>query len=128
MPLSSRGMTSVDGNFLSRFNVRDDKVPLALIGSGDFFTLTTKEMPLPDYNLLDLQWVMQRVLAMRGGAEPRELDDSDDDDTMLAEPAIYPQEVINMWFENRQRIRGWSNDVFQDTAQRMPIVATMPVA
>jgi hypothetical protein len=63
-----------------------------------------------------------------GGAEPRELDDSDDDDTMLAEPAIYPQEVINMWFENRQRIRGWSNDVFQDTAQRMPIVAAMPVA
>jgi hypothetical protein len=56
------------------------------------------------------------------------LDDSDDDDTMLAEPAIYPQEVINMWFENRQRIRGWSNDVFQDTAQRMPIVAAMPVA
>jgi hypothetical protein len=55
---------------LSRFDVRDDKVSLALIGSGDFFTLTTKdpeEMPLPDYNLLDLQWVMQRVLAMRGG-------------------------------------------------------------
>lgn len=55
------------------------------------------------------------------------MDDSDDD-TMLPEPAIYPQEVINMWFENRQRIRGWSNDVFQATAQRMSIVASMPVA
>ncbi|KAN0068177.1 hypothetical protein V8E54_013747 [Elaphomyces granulatus] len=36
---------------------------------------------------------------------------------MLPEPAIYPQEVINMWFENGQRIRGWSNDVFQATGK-----------
>jgi len=89
-----------------------------------FGTKDPEEMPLPDYNLLDLQWVMQRVLAMRGGAEPRD----SDDDTMLPEPAIYPQEVTNMWFENRQRIRGWSNDAFQATAQRVPIVAAMPVA
>lgn len=39
-------------------------------------------LPLPDADLLELHWVLQRVVAMAGGAEPRdETYETDDDDS-----------------------------------------------
>ncbi|KLJ06282.1 hypothetical protein EMPG_09286 [Blastomyces silverae] len=55
--------------------------------TGDQIVLETTDpvsLPLPDVDLLELHWVLQRVVAMAGGAEPRddtyEADDEDDDE------------------------------------------------
>ncbi|RAL03192.1 HNH endonuclease signature motif containing protein, partial [Aspergillus ibericus CBS 121593] len=48
------------------------------IRSGDEITLQTPDpvnLPLPDIRILELQWMMNRVAAMRGGAEPDDLEE-----------------------------------------------------
>lgn len=53
------------------------------ICSGDRITLRTEDpatMPLPSIDLLEMQWVLHRLTALSGGAEPIDLAlDSDDD-------------------------------------------------
>lgn len=51
--------------------------------SGDVITFEThnpETHPLPDTRLLDIQWMLQRVLAIRGGAEPEDPDDDESDE------------------------------------------------
>ncbi|GKZ28289.1 hypothetical protein AbraIFM66950_003545 [Aspergillus brasiliensis] len=53
------------------------------IKSGEYIVVTTPDpvrLPLPDTRILDMQWVLQRLAALSGAAEPEELDDEDDDD------------------------------------------------
>lgn len=54
------------------------------VRSGDTIVLTTDDpasRPLPDTTLLEMQWILNRITALRGAAEPKDLpnDDSDDD-------------------------------------------------
>jgi hypothetical protein len=55
------------------------------ICSGDEICLETNDpqrLPLPDWRLLDMQWILHRVAAMSGAAESRDgfnEDDNDDD-------------------------------------------------
>ncbi|EFR03825.1 hypothetical protein MGYG_06824 [Nannizzia gypsea CBS 118893] len=56
-----------------------------IIRSGEVIELTTEdpeELPLPDWDLLELQWVLQRLTALKGAAyvPDKVLDDSDDSD------------------------------------------------
>jgi hypothetical protein len=62
------------------YNVETDKK----ICSGDEICLETNDpdrLPLPDWRLLDMQWILHRVAAMSGAAEPRDdfYEGSDDD-------------------------------------------------
>lgn len=53
------------------------------ICSGDQITFTTDDpelRPLPSLALLEMQWVLQRVAAMCGGAEEHDDDEDDNDD------------------------------------------------
>jgi HNH endonuclease len=55
------------------------------IRSGDMISLTTDDpvtRPLPHYGLLEMQWILQRVVAMSGAAEIYDDFNNDDDDTM----------------------------------------------
>jgi hypothetical protein len=52
------------------------------ICSGDIFTLTTNDpekRPLPSMELLEMQWILQRLMGMCGSAEWPSLDLADDD-------------------------------------------------
>ena len=54
------------------------------IHSGDEIYLETsdpKRLPLPDLRLLEMQWILHRVTALSGAAEPRDDfgEDTDDD-------------------------------------------------
>ncbi|EOA86497.1 hypothetical protein ACJQWK_08628 [Exserohilum turcicum] len=67
-----------------RINPTNDHDSVLLV-SGTRFALSTddpKERPLPDPGLLELQWHLQRVLAMSGAAgwKEEEFDNDDDDD------------------------------------------------
>ncbi|EFE43423.1 hypothetical protein TRV_01808 [Trichophyton verrucosum HKI 0517] len=43
-------------------------------------TADPEELPLPDVALLEMQWMLNAVAAMSAGAEPTDIDYSDDDD------------------------------------------------
>ena len=66
----------------------------SMIRSGQIFTLTTvdaAEKPLPSMELLDLQWILHRIVAMRGAAEEYESDvDSDDDSVCVSSGSRSP--------------------------------------
>src|SRR3954451_18217848 len=69
-----------DGCFLSRFK---NDISSPRIHSGETFTFTTKDpqnLPLPSLELLEMQWVLQRLVGMCGAAGWPILD-LDDDDT-----------------------------------------------
>jgi hypothetical protein len=68
---------------LKMWNVQTEKK----ICSGDEICLETNDperLPLPDWRLLDMQWILHRVAAMSGAAEPRDDLDEDDDDWEVA--------------------------------------------
>jgi hypothetical protein len=82
---SSEGLDTVgedtvgDGYFLAR--PRDDR-SISRIYSGEVFTFTTKDpknLPLPSLELLEMQWVLQRLVGMSGAAGWPSLDEIDDD-------------------------------------------------
>ncbi|PWY62217.1 hypothetical protein BO83DRAFT_372964 [Aspergillus eucalypticola CBS 122712] len=53
------------------------------IKSGDCIVVKTLDpvlFPLPDTRILEMQWLLQRLAALSGAAEPGELDDNDNDD------------------------------------------------
>jgi hypothetical protein len=67
------------GHFLTRFEEPGSIQPIC---SGDTFTFTTKDpekLPLPSLELLEMQWILQRVVGMCGAAKWPNLDDIDDD-------------------------------------------------
>ena len=75
------------------YDVRTDKK----ICSGDEIFLETNDperLPLPDWRLLDMQWILHRVAAMSGAAEPRDGFDEDDDDDW--EVALGNEEDLEM--------------------------------
>jgi hypothetical protein len=58
------------------------------ISSGDLIVLETddpKLRPLPSMELLDMQWVLHRLTAMSAAAEPRDLDEEDDEEDPFRE-------------------------------------------
>jgi hypothetical protein len=63
----------------------DGKSNYQLIRTGDVFTFTTADpenLPLPNRNLLEMQWYLLRVTAMSGAAEAIAEYRNDDDDDM----------------------------------------------
>ena len=81
-PLSSRGLGFAEKGkkyFLARLQ---DNGSCRRVESGDIFTFITDDpaiRPLPSWELLDMQWVLQRLTAMSGGAGTPDFDVYDDD-------------------------------------------------
>ncbi|RDH26261.1 hypothetical protein BDQ94DRAFT_32908 [Aspergillus welwitschiae] len=51
--------------------------------SGEHIHLITPDpilLPLPDTTIMEMQWILQRVTALSGAAEPQELEEDDDDE------------------------------------------------
>jgi hypothetical protein len=79
-PVSSKDLDFIRGGYiLNRFE-GDTSSPR--IHSGEIFTFTTKDpknLPLPSVELLEMQWVLQRLVGICGAAEWPSLDLDDDD-------------------------------------------------
>jgi hypothetical protein len=82
-PTSSEGLEIVgDGYFLSRLKNDSSDPRILPIRSGETFIFTTEdpeELPLPSLELLEMQWVLQRLVGMCGAAGWPSLDLDDDD-------------------------------------------------
>ena len=84
-PTSSKGLNRSDGRWLSY----EDGDSLHHIHSGQVFKFKTtdaKKLPLPSIELLEMQWYLQRLVAMSGSAGWPILDWSDDDDQIIPYP------------------------------------------
>jgi HNH endonuclease len=89
-PLSSEGLSHIGDTFLT---YRQDNSPRD-IQSGDTFTLTTDDpeiRPLPSLELLEMQWVLQRITAMSGASGTPNTYLNDDDD-MSSGPTLIPDD------------------------------------
>ena len=97
-PLSSRGRTDSQHGFLfCRFDNSTKPTPLV---SGTKFTMTTDDptsKPLPDPGLLEMQWHIQRILAMSGAAGWKE-EDFDYDDPNAPVDAI---PSVEQWLDDQ---------------------------
>jgi len=79
-PLSSKDLTEVAGNELS---YKDNNQVWVSIKSGYLFTMTTcdpERLPLPSFELLEMQWNLARIVSMSAAAEEQEGVDSDNGD------------------------------------------------
>jgi hypothetical protein len=78
-PPSLEGLESGSDAMLLHFPTKQ------IMYSGQTLSLTTddpKKRPLPHYELLEMQWILQRVTAMSGAADIYDNFDNDDDDPM----------------------------------------------
>jgi hypothetical protein len=80
-PLSSRNLRWAKKEEMEYYLTRRQDGSPRDIQSGDIFTFTTDDpviRPLPSWELLDMQWILQRLTAMSGGPETPDVDVCDD--------------------------------------------------
>jgi hypothetical protein len=96
-PLSSRDLRFTEKGEIRYSLAREEEDgSLRRIKSGDIFTLTTDDpvvRPLPSWELLDMQWVLQRLTAMSGGAGMPEFDVYDDDSDKHSDSIFLPDDI-----------------------------------
>lgn len=96
-----------DGKKSMLFYIQGDGSPQA-VESGDVFKLTTENPeshPLPNWDILDMQWFMQRLVAMSGAVGwPRsDLDDNDIDSSAVLVDGINDfNEDVYSWIQVSQ--------------------------
>jgi hypothetical protein len=105
---SSEGLDTVgDGYFLAR--PRNDR-SISRICSGETFTFTTKDpenLPLPSMELLEMQWVLQRLVGMSGAAGWPSLDDIDDDSVENEDDWLIADYTDYGVHNSPKRVREW---------------------
>jgi hypothetical protein len=95
----------------------EDNRSISHVRSGETFTFTTKDpenLPLPSMELLEMQWVLQRLVGMSGAAGWPSLDDIDDDsvkgedDWLIADHADYgvysPPKRVREWVSAEEAV------------------------
>jgi len=108
-PLSSEGLDSAEKDGKKYFLNRLSKDGTPQIHSGDIFTLTTDDpgsRPLPSWDLLEMQWILQRITAMSGAAGTPELELNDDDDIDSC-PALIPDDDYGDIISYFDRVYKW---------------------
>lgn len=96
-PLSVRDLTSGDGTFLYVPD-EEDETKGKKIKSGDIFIFKTanpETHPLPSFDLLEMQWHLNRIVSMSGAAAVYdESDDDNDDDDEHGKVYESPSEIL----------------------------------
>jgi len=117
---SSKGLHSIEEDYFLTYH-RDGRPED--IESGQIFKITTEnpeKYPLPSWELLQMQWFLQRLVAMSGAASwPRiDFDDDDDDDDTECSPVLVKEinsqnwgyEDVYNWIPGPQESEpAWSN-------------------
>jgi hypothetical protein len=97
-PASSKGLIEGAGRWLT---YKDDGLTHNIC-SGQVFTFKTtdpKNLPLPSMELLEMQWYLQRLVAMSGAAEWPSLDWDDDDNIIPCLNPSYADGNVNTTFQ-----------------------------
>ena len=97
---SSEGLDIVTKGSKRYWLTRLENASTPRIYSGETFTFTTENLPLPSMELLEMQWVLQRLVGMCGAAEWPSLDEIDDDTVDDDDGCLVPD--YSLW-----RVREW---------------------
>jgi hypothetical protein len=120
---SSVGLDTVgDGYFLAR--PRND-LSISRICSGETFTFTTKDpknQPLPSMELLEMQWILQRLVGMSGAAGWPSLDDIDDDSAENEDDWLVADYTNYGVHNSPKRVREWVDA--EEVASMTPEIST----
>ena len=98
-------------SWLNRLEV-DGSTPR--IRSGETFTFTTEDpenLPLPSLQLLEMQWVLQRLVGMSGAAGWPSLDEIDDDSVDNDDNWLIPD------YTDLERVRDWTEEAADITPE-----------
>src|SRR3954462_6046961 len=68
---------------------------------------TPKNLPLPSLELLEMQWVLQRLVGMCGAAEWPSLDEIDDDTVDDDDGCLVPDHIDYGVHNSLGRVREW---------------------
>lgn len=102
-PHSSRGRTELAPGYCSTRQRKSDSQDERLV-SGTRFTMTTDDpikKPLPDMGLLELQWHLQRIVAMLGATYWKE-DFYTCDNTDKNTDVVSTADQVRTWLESLQ--------------------------
>jgi len=125
VPATSQGLEASNGRSATchTFNETGDRIiAQGNIRTGDVFVLSTADAeryPLPSRFLLDMQWKLQRVIAMSGAAESEQ--DEDDKDDGIDELGKVGNPAITQWLthvpDHRDSGPSWDKQGSQDLSQ-----------
>jgi hypothetical protein len=122
-PTSSEGLEIVANesgkHWLTR--LENDGSPPRMIRSGETFTFTTKDpkkLPLPSLELLEMQWVLQRLVGMSGAAGWPSLDLFDDDTIDSNDGWLIPDHTDYNVHNSSGRVHEWASVEFCDPDRR----------
>jgi hypothetical protein len=53
--------------------------------------------PLPDFEVLEMQWVLQRLVSMSGAAGWVDLEDRDSDSILTGDECLFDRQTVSKW-------------------------------
>ena len=53
--------------------------------------------PLPDFEILEMQWALQRLVSMSGAAGWVDLEDRDSDSTLNGDECLFDRQTVSKW-------------------------------
>jgi hypothetical protein len=112
-PTSSEGLEVVVNKSGKRYwlgHLKNDGSPPHMIHSGEMFTFTTtdpKKLPLPSVELLEMQWVLQRLVGISGAAGWPSLDMFDDDTIDSDNGLLVPDHTDDNVHNSSERVYDW---------------------
>jgi hypothetical protein len=110
---SSEGLDTVTKASTQYWLTRIENGSFPPICSGETFTFTTtdpKNLPLPSLELLEMQWVLQRLVGMCGAAEWPSLDEFDDDTVDDDDGCLVPDYTDYSVHNSLKRVREWAKE------------------
>jgi len=123
-PISSKGLDRLGNASGCLPRCVEDLTLTPYISSGDVFTLTTKDpekLPLPSMDLLEMQWVLQRLVGMSGAAGWPALDLDDDDSVEDGDAWRIPDDTSNV-DDTLKRVYKWV--ISENAASITPEIST----
>jgi hypothetical protein len=117
---SSEGLDTITKVSTQYWLTRIENGSFPPIYSGETFTFTTKDpknLPLPSLELLEMQWVLQRLVGMCGAAEWPSLDEFDDDTVDDDDGCPVPDYTDYSVHGSLKRVREWAEEAVSMTPE-----------
>jgi hypothetical protein len=114
----SRGLTGSSGSWLA---FEGSNESLKKVETGDVFKIRSNNLdthPLPDLEILEMQWVLQRLVSMSGAAGWADLEDGSDSTLPNGEECLLDRQSISKWVSDAAACNSHQYDPFRALEER----------
>jgi hypothetical protein len=91
------------------------------VETGDIFQIRSDNIdthPLPDFEILEMQWALQRLVSMSGAAGWVDLEDRDSDSTLNGDECLFDRQTISKWVTDTGAYKSDQYSPFGDLEER----------